>query len=672
VSLANGHPRRKADLERGEDPPPALEIDPDGIPAELQERRQWVCWRPARRDGKWTKVPVNPNTTRNAKANVPSTWGTFALALSRYQKQPDQYAGIGFEFSADDPYCGVDLDDAVDPDTGRPLPWAQAIIDRLDTYAELSPTGTGVKLYLRGAKPGQRAKEPYQTGAVEIYDRGHFFAMTGHRLPGTPATVNERQAELEAVYAEVFPEKEPPGKAGRQATGGGVPDDEALIRKAMKARNGAKFRALWEGDTSGHGNDDSRADLALCVMLAFWTGKDKARMDRLFRQSGLMRDKWDERHHGDGRTYGEGTLDEAIERCEEIYTPRPRSGWVHAATGGQPGEGPAAGEGGDGPPTMHQMILAYFRERYQPVFRRESALWSATLGRAVRPGEACNSPTWELVKKLATAADAPTANSAPVLDKIPEKFRTWAGVAWQDLLNELPDEPDSAEVTDTAAEEFRRRLTAALTTVIALGHSYRKDGVDVTETQRRALVDWAALWAKPGPWGDVRSYRAWHRLDDGGRLHMALRVDLFAQLGRRELSDMTQRQFARLCELYGLGVAGKAGGERVVILDPDFVAEVRAAPSPTESWTDGRTDGETHARAREDCAQASKSAQGDTAPTDPVDGSVDAASVRPRVRPCAPACGGVGVDGSVDGSTDGVSEGREERPTGEREPGEEG
>ncbi len=95
--------------------------------------------------------------------------------------------------------------------------------------------------------------------------------------------------------------------------------DQQLLEKAAAARHGADFTALWSGDTSAYGDDDSRADLALCNHLAFWTGKDLAQMDRLFRQSKLFRPKWDEKR-GDAGTYGQITLAKAIAGTRDAPT----------------------------------------------------------------------------------------------------------------------------------------------------------------------------------------------------------------------------------------------------------------------------------------------------------------------------------------------------------------
>jgi primase-polymerase (primpol)-like protein len=91
-------------------------------------------------------------------------------------------AGIGFVFSPDDPYCGVDLDRCLDPASGVIVPWAISIIRSLNSYCEISPSGKGVKLFIRASKPGDRCKTAYEDGDVEIYDHARFFTTTGRRI----------------------------------------------------------------------------------------------------------------------------------------------------------------------------------------------------------------------------------------------------------------------------------------------------------------------------------------------------------------------------------------------------------------------------------------------------------------------------------------------------------
>lgn len=159
-------------------PPATLPVRPDAIPAELRERPQWVCWRWERRGDRWTKVPLNPATGAQASTTDPATWGTFDQALVRYHAR--SLAGVGFVFSAADPYCGIDLDHCRDAATGALTSVAEAIVAALDAYAEVSPSGTGVHVIARASVPGTRRKDPAQ--GIELYDAGRYFAITGHAL----------------------------------------------------------------------------------------------------------------------------------------------------------------------------------------------------------------------------------------------------------------------------------------------------------------------------------------------------------------------------------------------------------------------------------------------------------------------------------------------------------
>jgi hypothetical protein len=231
--------------------------------------------------------------------------------------------GIGFVFADDDPIAGVDFDDALGDD-GKLLEWAKPLVVKLDSFTDISPSATGCKTLVRGKKPGKLCKKKHGDGEVEIYERERFYAVTGHPLAGTPQTINDRQEQLAEVYHEVFTKKKAaPGKATADTTAGATSArdlaDDKLLDLARAARNGAKFAALYDrGDTSLHDNDNSRADAALCEMLAFWTNKDAARMDRLFRGSKLFRPKWDEKR-GE-TTYGGKTIAEANRLCQEGYT----------------------------------------------------------------------------------------------------------------------------------------------------------------------------------------------------------------------------------------------------------------------------------------------------------------------------------------------------------------
>lgn len=123
------------------------------------------------------------------------------------------------------------------------------------------------------------------------------------------------------LHGQVFSKAKASRKSAHRNSGAATSlTDAELIERARRAENGTKFARLWAGDSSNYASP-SEADLALCMMLAFWTARDAARIDRLFRQSGLHRDKWDERHGGDGRTYGQITIDKAIEQTSETWNP---------------------------------------------------------------------------------------------------------------------------------------------------------------------------------------------------------------------------------------------------------------------------------------------------------------------------------------------------------------
>ncbi|HEX7380100.1 MAG TPA: hypothetical protein VF278_23465, partial [Pirellulales bacterium] len=149
-------------------PTTPLTVLPESVPAELRALPQWVCWAlEARRKGSTpTKIPYTPDGRRRAKANDPATWGAFELALETYQSpRRPPWAGIGFEFAADGGIVGVDLDSCRDPGNGSIAPWASEIVERFATYTEVSPSGTGVKLWCRGSVPGTGSgkRQSYQS-----------------------------------------------------------------------------------------------------------------------------------------------------------------------------------------------------------------------------------------------------------------------------------------------------------------------------------------------------------------------------------------------------------------------------------------------------------------------------------------------------------------------------
>jgi AAA domain len=152
----------------------------------LGKSNQWVAWRYEDRGGpKPTKIPVNPRTGSNARSDDRSTWGTYQQAADRAQR--DKLGGVGLMLSEDDDLTGYDLDKCRNPQTGFIKPWAKEIIGLRETYAEISPSGAGIRLWARGKLA---AAIKYDPAGVEAYSHGRYLTVTGQQVEGAPDTIN--------------------------------------------------------------------------------------------------------------------------------------------------------------------------------------------------------------------------------------------------------------------------------------------------------------------------------------------------------------------------------------------------------------------------------------------------------------------------------------------------
>jgi putative DNA primase/helicase len=146
-----------------------LPVKAESIPEELRVRPQWIVWKAV--GDKPDKVPYSAMSGRRASSTDLLTWSTFQEALEAYEN--GEYAGLGFVFSSADPYTGIDLDNCVGGD-GEIAGWALEIVRYFDSYTELSATGTGLHVIVRGDVPNRRK------GDVEVYSSKRFFTVTGH------------------------------------------------------------------------------------------------------------------------------------------------------------------------------------------------------------------------------------------------------------------------------------------------------------------------------------------------------------------------------------------------------------------------------------------------------------------------------------------------------------
>ena len=280
------------------------------IPDALRELDQWLLWREEIREDDTTKVPRQPDGDYASSTDA-DTWTDFESVLKAYRS--GDFDGIGFVFTENDDFVGADLDDCVED--GSLTRGALDVVDQLDSYTEGSPSGTGLHIILEGFLIRDRNRTGNVDGMeeIEIYEDGRYFTFTGRHLDGTPGEPQQRARELHALCEDLFEKEE-----SEETPAPSDPidlDDRELIEKARTSKHGSKFERLWSGDTSGY-ESHSEADQALASKLAFWTAGDRDRIDQLFRQSGLCRDKWTDRPD-----YRRRTIDKALEGRTEFYDP---------------------------------------------------------------------------------------------------------------------------------------------------------------------------------------------------------------------------------------------------------------------------------------------------------------------------------------------------------------
>lgn len=283
------------------------------IPQELKALPNWICWDavPDEKRGKIKKVPINALTGGGAMSNNPSTWCDFDTAVRASEK----HSGIGFMFGGC-PYFGVDIDGKEEEleayQRGENGNIISEFISTLQSYAEISQSGKGIHIICRGTLP----KRGRRKGSVEMYEDGRFFVMTGNSCSEYEG-IAECSDSIKPLHEKYIGGGHEPVAKAVPAVSLSSADD--IVKAAAGAKNGGKFVALYGGDTAGY-TSSSEADMALCSILAFWTGCDASKMDVIFRSSGLMREKWDRPQSGS--TYGALTIQKAIAGCSQVYSPK--------------------------------------------------------------------------------------------------------------------------------------------------------------------------------------------------------------------------------------------------------------------------------------------------------------------------------------------------------------
>ena len=284
------------------------------IPVYLRERAQWVCWRYALTPkGHWTKVPYQARALgTHAATTRPSEWSTFDEAVAAYQTPAAEYDGIGYCLADDENIIGIDIDHAVEMVDDKVVSVDEAakdIVSTMQSYTELSVSGTGVHIFAFGTKPGAHSRR----GQVEMYARSRFLTFTGRKFKHQPATIETCQEQIAAVYVKYIDRPAQQSALPGIETSPAMSDDNVLAH-CRRASNAEKFAALYDrGERSG---DESADDFALIGHLRFYT-QDVQQIERLMRGSALVRPKWN--HKRAGRSYLVYNIEKALQKGGETY-----------------------------------------------------------------------------------------------------------------------------------------------------------------------------------------------------------------------------------------------------------------------------------------------------------------------------------------------------------------
>ena len=280
----------------------------ESIPDELKENGMFCLWKYQSHKGRQTKVPYQVNNQR-ADPTKPGCFASFDEVMIAINN--GDYDGIGLGIFGD--YVAIDIDHCVKD--GEISEMAQDIINMMNSYTEISPSGTGIRIICKSSK-NIIAKDKYYTNnrllGLEVYFEKKYVTLTGNAI--NSLSVENRTEELRHILEKYM--LRPASQHTVIDLPGSYLSDEAVISKASKAANKGKFIALYKGEIP-NGKSASEADMALCSILAFWCGGDMEQMDRIFRGSGLMRDKWDR------DDYRNATLAKAVQETSNFYTPIP-------------------------------------------------------------------------------------------------------------------------------------------------------------------------------------------------------------------------------------------------------------------------------------------------------------------------------------------------------------
>ncbi|MFB1082488.1 phage/plasmid primase, P4 family [Jeotgalibacillus sp. JSM ZJ347] len=264
-----------------------------------------------RNNGKLSKVPFDPITGNNVSVKDPQALLSFEEALHALNINNPKVDGLGIVLTGEHDLIGIDIDDCID-NNGEFNEVASHIVNLLRevAYIEKSPSGKGLHLIFKGHRGNSKNRNSDYN--VEIYTDQRFLTCTGDVI-SSPSEIGyaHNLYEIEKAYFLDSPKHQQPASL--------FPNSEDILQVMIRSERGTEIQQLLNGDTSAYYGDHSSADLALCNHLAFYTQKDTHMMDQIFRSSGLYRAKWDSKRSSDGRTYGQMTIEKAVQGVSSVY-----------------------------------------------------------------------------------------------------------------------------------------------------------------------------------------------------------------------------------------------------------------------------------------------------------------------------------------------------------------
>lgn len=275
----------------------------ENVPQELRDRPQWINWEYEKdKDGKWKKPPVNSEDYRIDPTD-PDNHLSFDEAV-RIAKEKG--FGIGFVFTEDDPYIGIDFDGCFD-DAGNLCPRGGEDLELLNSYAEKSPSGKGLHVIAEHSNV-----DAHKTKDIEIYSKERYFTFTGDKYSQT-SEVRTLNGEVDQLI-EKYPKKSGMSLPTKRV----ATTDESIIKRMLESKDGKRqhIKDAWSGDYSHYDEDRSRGDSAVAFELCYWTDSNADQIERIMRSNpNIYRNKWDEKRKN-STWLRQGCIEPAIKKCQ--------------------------------------------------------------------------------------------------------------------------------------------------------------------------------------------------------------------------------------------------------------------------------------------------------------------------------------------------------------------